>query len=106
MLFDDWKDAPPQKISPTLLWDYDLSSFDWEKGKVIVVQRIVERGWDSDFYAAMQLYGGLEAFIEIVKQVPYLNERDMNFVSKAFQIDLNDLQCYKNKQYREQLLNS
>jgi len=45
-------------------------------------------------------------FIEIVKQVPYLNERDMNFVSKAFQIDLNDLQCYKNRQYREQLLNS
>ena len=94
------------KISSTLLWDYDLSTFDWEKGKLIVVQRIVERGWDNDFYAAIQLYGGLEAFIEIVKQVPYLNERDMNFVSKAFLIDLNDLQCYKNKQYREQLLNS
>ena len=97
MLFDDWKDKDPLKVSPTLLWDYDLSTFDWEKGKVIVVQRIVERGWDNDFYAAIQLYGGLEAFIEIVKQVPYLN---------AFQIDLNDLQCYKNKQYREQLLNS
>jgi len=96
MLFDDWKDKSPLKISSTLLWDYDLSTFDWEKGKLIVVQRIVERGWDNDFYAA----------IEIVKQVPYLNERDMNFVSKAFLIDLNDLQCYKNKQYREQLLNS
>ena len=106
MLFDDWKDKDPLKVSPTLLWDYDLSTFDWEKGKVIVVQRIVERGWDNDFYAAMQLYGGLEAFIEIVKQVPYLNERDMNFVSKALQIDLNDLQCYNNKKYREQLLNS
>ena len=62
MLFDDWKDKSPLKISSTLLWDYDLSTFDWEKGKLIVVQRIVERGWDNDFYAAIQLYGGLDAF--------------------------------------------
>ena len=55
MLFDDWKDKDPLEVSPTLLWDYDLSTFDWEKGKVIVVQRIVERGWDNDFYAAMQV---------------------------------------------------
>ena len=37
MLFDDWKDKSPLKISSTLLWDYDLSTFDWEKGKLIVV---------------------------------------------------------------------
>ena len=93
MLFDDWKDKSPLKISSTLLWDYDLSTFDWENGKLIVVERIVESGQDNDFYAAIQLYGGLEGFIEIVKQGPYLNERDMNFVSKAFRIDLNELQC-------------
>ena len=52
---------------------------------------------------AIQKYNGLENFIEIIKQVPFLNEIDMNFVSKIFDIDLNELQCYKNKQSRKRL---
>ena len=106
MFFEDWRNKEKMEIYPSLLWDYDLSTFDWEKGKKIVVQRVIERGWDTDFYAAIQKYNGLENFIEIIKQVPFLNEIDMNFVSKIFDIDLNDLQCYKNKQSREKLLNS
>ena len=103
MFFNDWKEHSENTIKPSLLWEYNLEKFDWQKYRGVVVQRVIERGWYSDWYAAINLYGGLENFIEIIKQVPFLNEIDMNFVSKIFDIDLNELQCYKNKQSRKRL---
>ncbi len=107
MAFDDWliQDYTPN-INPALLWDYDIDNFDWENGKTIVVQRVIERGQREDFYIAIRKYGGLKNFIEIIKTIPYLNDVDMNYVSKIFKIPLNELQCYKNKQHRQQLLDS
>lgn len=29
-------------INPSLLWEYDTSTFDWQRSKTIVVQRVVE----------------------------------------------------------------
>lgn len=51
-----------------------------------MVQRILERGWLKDFYAAFNIYGGIEGFREIVKDVPYLSPRDINFVCIAFNL--------------------
>lgn len=51
-----------------------------------MVQRILERGWLKDFYAAFNIYGGIEGFREIVKEVPYLSPRDINFVCIAFNL--------------------
>ena len=56
-LFDEYKEYPGDvTISPSLLWEYDLSHFDWWKSRKIVVQRVIERGWLKDFYAAFNLY--------------------------------------------------
>lgn len=41
------------KINTALLWDYDISCFDWQKSKAIVVQRIIECGDFSDFMLAL-----------------------------------------------------
>ena len=93
-------------ISPTLLWEYDLSHFDWWKSRKIVVQRVIERGWLKDFYAAFNLYGGISGFREIIKEVPSLSPRDMNFVCVIFNLKKEELRCYTRKLSREQLLNS
>ena len=56
-IFDDYKkDKSSPSISPSLLWEYDLSHFDWWKSRKIVVQRVIERGWLTDFYAAFCRY--------------------------------------------------
>lgn len=58
-IFDDYKKYKDLcSVSPTLLWEYNLSDFDWWKSRKIVVQRILERGWLKDFYAAFNIYGG------------------------------------------------
>ena len=106
-IFDTYKDyAGRVSISPSLLWEYDLSNFDWWKSRKIVVQRIIERGWLSDFYAAFNMYGGVEGFREIIKEIPSLSGRDLNFVCNAFNLNKEELRCYTRKQLRDQRLSS
>lgn len=106
-IFDEYKTYKGEvAISPSLLWEYDLSHFDWWKTRKVVVQRIIERGWLTDFYAAFKLYGGIEGFREIIKEVPSLSPRDMNFVCIAFDLKKEELRCYTRKLLRDQLLSS
>lgn len=106
-IFDEYKQYTGElSISPSLLWEYDLSRFNWWKSRKIVVQRIIERGWLKDYYAAFHLYGGIEGFREIIKEVPYLSARDMNFVCVLFNLKKEELACYTRKLLREQRLNS
>ena len=101
----DYKNHSDAKIKPTLLWEYDLSKFDYQQMRDIVVQRVVERGWPNDWYAALNLYGE-EGIKTAIKNLPYLNDKDMNFVSKAFGIPLSKMRCYTKKQLQPAHWNS
>ena len=76
------------------------------QSRKIVVQRVIERGWLKDFYAAFNLYGGIEGFREIIKELPSLSPRDMNFVCIVFNLEKEELKCYTRKLSREKHLNS
>ena len=65
------------RISPALLWEYDLQRFD--------------------------LYGGIEDFRGILREVATLPERDMNFVCKVFDLKKEELRCYTRRQLLLQL---
>lgn len=97
MYFDNYKQHPEAKINPSLLWEYDLSDFDFQQLRNVVVQRVVERGWPDDWYAALNLYGE-DGMITAIKELPYFNAKDMNFVSKLFEIPLSEMKCYIKKQ--------
>lgn len=110
MYFSDWetkekyKDA---KISQSLLWDFDPNNIDFHKMRSTIVQRVIERGRECDFYAAIKLYGGLESFRDIIKnEVPFLSDMNMDFVCFIFNLKKEELKCYIRKQLRKELLNS
>ena len=84
--------------------DYDLTQFDWQRSRKVVVQRIIERGWLRDYFAAFDLYGGIEGFREIIKEVPTLSAQDMNFVCTAFGLKKEELRCYTRRQLRRRHL--
>lgn len=105
-IFDDYQNHRDCRISPSLLWEYDLSDFDWWKSRKVVVQRVIERGWLSDYYAAFGLYGGIGGFREIIREIPTLSPRDMNFVCVMFDLKKEDLRCYTRKQSRAEHFNS
>jgi hypothetical protein len=71
----------------------------------VVVQRVVERGWPEDWNAIMNMYGE-DGVREAIKQVAYLNDKDMNFVSNAFHIPFTEMKCYKRKQLHQGHWNS
>ncbi len=105
MFFDAYINHTDAVISPRLLWEYDVTGFDYQEMRNVVVQRVVERGRPSDWYAALNLYG-IDGMKEAIKALPYLNERDMNFVSVLFHISFNELRCYIQKQSHQAYWNS
>lgn len=105
VIFDKYVPGGHQ-INPSLLWEYDISRFDWEKSKVIVAQRVIELGEPEDFFAAFDMYGGISGFREILKSVPYLNAIDMHFVCTFFDLQKEELKCYTKRQLSNQLWNS
>lgn len=84
-------------ISPHLLWEYDLSQFDWDAMKVLVVQRVVQLGWPKDWEAMIKYYG-YNGVREAIKRVPYLYPKDITYVCAVFDLQPEELLCYRNKQ--------
>lgn len=85
MEIEDYKKHPDAKFSPNLFWEYDMEHFDWQKMAVMVAQRVVERGWPENFFAAINLYG-LDGFVAAIKGIPYLNYRDINYICLKFHL--------------------
>jgi len=94
--FDNYRQYSGATINPSILWEYDLTHFNYHQMRDIVVQRVVERGWRADWYAALNLYG-IAGMREAVKNIPYLNNKDMQFVSLIFNIPLSEMKCYTKK---------
>ena len=80
-----------------MLWEYDLDKFDWQQMRNEVVQRVLERGRMDDFYAILNLYG-VEGVKAALREIPYMNDKDMNFACVAFDLRKEELKCYTRKQ--------
>jgi hypothetical protein len=94
------------QVNKALLWEYDLSSFDWTAMRRTVVQRVIERGREEDFLAIFRLYGGIEGVRKIIRdEVPWLSPIDMSFAYRIFGLKKEDLKCYTRAQSRAKLLN-
>ena len=101
MYFDDYKKHPDASLNPKLLWEFNLIDFDYIKMRDIVVQRVIERGWPTDWYFMLNKYG-INGVKLAIKNLLYLNDKDMNFVSHQFNIPLTSMKCYEKKQSANQ----
>lgn len=101
------KEKGLHKVNPGLLWEYNVSIFDWQKSRRIVVERVISMGRLSDWYAAFDLYGGIRGFRRIAKdEVIDLSPRNLDFMCKALNINKEDTKCYRQMQLRWKHLNS
>ncbi|HPS84770.1 MAG TPA: hypothetical protein PLA88_10650 [Bacteroidales bacterium] len=98
MYFDNWQEHQPCTVTPSLLWEYNINNFDWNKMRIVVVQRVIERGWLNDFYAILQLYGGMENIRGIIREIPHLSDKDITFVCAFFGLKKEELKCCTPKQ--------
>ncbi len=105
MFFKDYKTKSNAQIRESLLWEYRKDDVDYGKMKSIIVQRVIERGRMNDFYAILNIYGVNEVKI-IIKNLPYLNDKDIAFVCAVFDLRKENLKCYIKKQLQKQHWNS
>ena len=105
-MFHDWKEKFTEnpQIRPHLLWDVNLAKVDYQKMKVFIVERVIERGDEDDFYTIFQLYGGPEGVREIVKKANFYDPRDETLARVLFDLKKKDLECYKRKRLRKKHL--
>lgn len=107
MVFGDWRQkSKGLTVSLSLLWEYDMERFDWQRMRTVVMQRVIERGSDDDMYAALRLYGGFRKVREIVKEIPVLAPIDMNFVCLVFGLKKEELKCYTRRLSEEKFSNT
>ncbi len=96
MFFSDYPSHSNAQLRPSLIWEYDLVRFDWQAMRNVVVQRVIERGRKDDFYAILNRYG-LDEVKEAIKQIPYLNPKDLSFVCSVFELKKEELKCCTTK---------
>lgn len=83
MYFDDYEKHKEAKLDPLLFWDMDMKKFDPFEAPMIVVQRVIERGMEDDWYAMFNMFG-VNSVIKIIKELPYLSSRNISLVSTLF----------------------
>ena len=105
MFFKDYKTNPHAQIRESLLWEYRKEDIDYGEMRNIIVQRVIERGRIDDFYAMLNMYG-LNDIKKTIKDIAYLNNKDMAFVCAAFELNKEDLKCYTQKRLPNQHWNS
>jgi hypothetical protein len=101
------KEKGQHQINQGLLWEYRMEDFDWKKYRKTVAERVISMGRLADWYAAFDLYGGIRGFRKIARdEVVDLSQRDLNFMCRALNINMEETRCYKQAQLRKAHLNS
>ncbi len=84
-------------FSPHLFWDVEPAKLNIENNKHLIIERVIQRGSLTDLDKLLLHYGKNEVR-EIVRQIPYLNEKDMAFVHVFFDIPFNEMKCFIKRQ--------
>jgi hypothetical protein len=105
MFFEKYHLHTDAKIRKSLLWEYEIEKINWQQMRNVIVQRVIERGRMDDFYAILNMYE-LEGVKEAIKQIPFLNNKDLTFVCSVFNIKKEELKCYTKRQLKNQHWNS
>lgn len=90
-------------ILPALFWDIDISKLNWSRHRQLIVERVIQRGTLNAIKEVTAHYG-IHEIRNIIKQIPYLEKRDMAFVNIYFDIPLNELKCYSRKRPAQNFL--
>lgn len=68
----------PPDISRHLLWEYDLNTFNYDRSKRVVIERVIERGTLKDWREIVRYFGKNE-ILNIARLSKQLSKRDKRF---------------------------
>ena len=65
-------------ISDTLLWEYDLNTFHWDKSYKIVIERVLQMGNLKEWKEIIMFYAR-EQILETIEWSAQLEEKEKEF---------------------------
>lgn len=80
-------------FSPHLFWDVQTGSLDAVKHQRLIIERVIQRGSRRDFDLMQAVYSR-ETIKQIIREIAWLNEKDMAFVNVFFDIPFSEMKCY------------
>lgn len=94
-IFDEYLQHPEcREVSHELLWDVDAEHYDYERGRLLVVERVVEMGLLPDWWAMYRHYGGASGVKKLVCEVRHLSPRAMGLVCGLYGLRREELLCW------------
>ena len=82
------------RLSQWLFWDVDLVELNPEKNAAQIIEKVITRGDIADWHEIREYYG-LKRIAEEAKQLRYLDDLTLNFVSRLFNIPKEEFRCYQ-----------
>ena len=83
-----------QDINPRIFWDTDLSTLDYEITAPFIIQRVLEYGELSDWYAIKKHYG-LERIVSVSKNLRSLEAEAVAWLCCLSNSKKEDFRCYR-----------
>jgi hypothetical protein len=90
------------ELRPSLFWDIDVKTIDFDKHKGSIIERILMRGRIEEFREILAFYGK-DVVKFVVLDARYLDKYSLAFCSAIFHTPITEFRCYKLAQSNPQL---
>jgi hypothetical protein len=81
------------KFTPALFWDVDREELDIEKHRAFIVQRVLERGHDSD-WMFLKRYYTIDEIVETARNLRSLEPTALAFAACIGNVEKESFRCY------------
>jgi hypothetical protein len=82
-----------KQFSPHLFWDMNVDAFDAQRDKVLIIERVMNYGFETDERLLYHLYS-VNTIKRIITRLNSLNERTISYLSMVFGIKEEKFKCY------------
>jgi hypothetical protein len=79
-----------ESLNKSLFWDVDPSKLDWEKNKLLIIQRTLVRGGMKDMKMIMRIYSTKD-MVAVIKTCKELDKVTHNFCINYFHIPKEEM---------------
>jgi len=91
------KNAYLSSLSKHLFWDINAEALDFGINKDIIIQRVLQYGFFSDWLFIYKFYG-LETITDVAKNLRDLDDKSIYFISNLSNAPVESFLCYTTKQ--------
>lgn len=82
------------RLRRSLFWDVPTDALDPEKNRRLILERVFSRGNIEEFRSVNKYYTK-EEIRKAVKDIGFLDNKTLHFISITYQIKSTDFKCYK-----------